>query len=527
MNKNISLEKSQKKILEVEQENRLLKKQISDLTLSKEKEKKYKFISNAAADFMTLINNNYIYEAVNNSYCHEHSKTQQDFIGKSVSEVWGEKEFRNNIKANLDACFSGEKVQYQSWFRFANQGDGYYNVSYYPYYGENGKITHVAVITSNITSQKLTEIALRKSEERFRGIAEGSFDMIFILDTQGNFSYVSKASKRIYGYEPKEIINKNFSDIFLDYNNNKVINTINNMLKGNKVEILQLNLKKKNGEIAIVEINALPIVDSGKIAGSQGIVRDLTERKKLEARQRNLEFQLIKEHRLSSIGVLTSGITHNINNPLTVIFGALDIIEAKNPNLMGLDMIRRGAERIGAIVNTLMKKCRRDQEEQRKKININDLLLTELNLLEADLDFKNEVIKEYHFGENIPDIIAVYSDFSQGLLNIIRNSIDAMYNRDEKKLLITTCLNENYIKLTITDTGCGISEENLSKLFDPFFTTKPTASEVRANEPKGTGLGLYSCFQLLNPYGVKIEVDSKLNKGTTFTIKIPFKETKK
>jgi signal transduction histidine kinase len=106
-------------------------------------------------------------------------------------------------------------------------------------------------------------------------------------------------------------------------------------------------------------------------------------------------------------------------------------------------------------------------------------------------------------------------------MNIIQNAIDAMYNRPQKVLTVTTKYEEPNIILTISDTGCGIPDQNYENLFDPFFTTKRSPQESNQNEPTGTGLGLSTVHSLLLPYAVEIGIESVVEQGTTFKLTIP------
>lgn len=108
-------------------------------------------------------------------------------------------------------------------------------------------------------------------------------------------------------------------------------------------------------------------------------------------------------------------------------------------------------------------------------------------------------------------------------MNIVRNAVDAMYNTPQKRLVVTTRYDHDTIYVEISDTGCGIPAEHLPRIFDPFFTTKPLVGTERPDEPTGTGLGLSSCLQLLQPYQAKIDVQSEVRQGTTFTVRIPRK----
>jgi signal transduction histidine kinase len=156
-------------------------------------------------------------------------------------------------------------------------------------------------------------------------------------------------------------------------------------------------------------------------------------------------------------------------------------------------------------------------------LDLNTLLRDELTFFEANLEFKHKIKKEYHFAENLPAIRGVYSDFSQRLMNMVKNAMDAMHDSKEKKLTVRTDVEDGFIRIVLSDTGCGIPQAHIPKLFSPFFTTKPVSGKQQGDEPTGTGLGLSSAYQLLSPYGAKIAVESEEGGGTTFTVRIPVK----
>jgi PAS domain S-box-containing protein len=122
-----------------------------------ETRRKYAFIVNTSKEFMTLIDKNRIYEAVNESYCRAHNKTREEILGRNVVEVWGEERYLTQIKQHLDRCFAGNEVHYQAWFEFAALGLRYFDVAYYPYCNDDGTVTHVVVVSRDITEHKRAE----------------------------------------------------------------------------------------------------------------------------------------------------------------------------------------------------------------------------------------------------------------------------------------------------------------------------------------------------------------------------------
>jgi two-component system, cell cycle sensor histidine kinase and response regulator CckA len=133
-------------------------------TATEEMLRRYDFMINTSKDWHTLINRNYIYEAVNKAYCLAHKVDRDDIIGFSLSKIWGRKTFENLLKEKLDRSFDGHEVNYQVWFEMPDVGLQYYDVTYYPYKAENEMVTHVVVVTRNITRRKKTDESKRKLE---------------------------------------------------------------------------------------------------------------------------------------------------------------------------------------------------------------------------------------------------------------------------------------------------------------------------------------------------------------------------
>jgi PAS domain S-box-containing protein len=277
---------------------------------------------------------------------------------------------------------------------------------------------------------------------------------------------------------------------------------------------------KKDGQQNDVEVSSGKITFNGKPA-VQAIVSDISERKAYQLREKAFEFRMMNEQKLASIGQLATGIAHNLNTPISIILSNAELLELKYSDSPELDKIIRQADRMSEIINNLLTKSKQEQIQHPQDLDLNDLIENELEFMNSNLEFKHNVEKEYKFASHLPNIKAVYSDFSQSILNILQNAVDAMYQRDNKKLTLQTRLEDGFIYLSITDSGCGIDEGDLNKLFDPFFSTKPSPLERKGNEPTGTGLGLSTVYNLLTPYGVDIKINSKAGAGTEVLLKIP------
>jgi PAS domain S-box-containing protein len=336
------------------------------------------------------------------------------------------------------------------------------------------------------------------------------------LVQHGVFKFVNKKFLELFGYRYKDVIDKlEFIEIVSREERDQVREVYEKILNGSiKNEQFNFSARHFNGEEIDVEVWCGKVNYDGTPA-LQSIIADISDKT-------NYQVRMMNEQKLAAIGQVATGIAHNLNTPISVILSNAELLQIKHPDSQELLKIIRQAERMSNIINTLLTKSKQEQIHDTQPVNLNKLITNELEFLDANLEFKHNVVKEYKFAEDLPKIRVVYSDFSQSIMNILQNAIDAMYGRTEKKLIVETRVRKNKIYVSITDTGIGIKDRDNLKIFDPFFTTKPSPLEREGDEPTGTGLGLSTVYNLLKPYGIKIDVVSEYNKGTTFNLIIPF-----
>jgi two-component system sporulation sensor kinase A len=362
---------------------------------------------------------------------------------------------------------------------------------------------------------------LKASELKYRTLFESANDSIFLLESHtGKISDINEQAIQLTGRTREDLLGESFWTIDSATKSSRLKKFIHDLVKKGSGDLddVELNLSGK-GKIRADLSGSM--VELGEVKQVQVMIRDVTDKKMLEEKHREMEIELVQEQKLASIGMMSSGIAHNINSPLMGIIGLCQFIMMKNGESEELKSIIEQANKISTIVKNLMFKSRSEQEKVPGFIDMNRLLQEELKFLESDLDFKHNVEKEYHYQEPLPEIRGVYSDFSQSITNIIRNAIDAMYDTPRKCLTVRTGLEKDWILVNVEDTGCGIEEENIPQLFNPFFTTKPIRGKEKEGQPTGTGLGLSSAYKLLSPYGVKFDIESKVGKGTKFMVRIP------
>jgi PAS domain S-box-containing protein len=245
--------------------------------------RRYEFIVNTSDDKMTLINRQFVIEASNDAYCHAHGLNRMEILGKSLADVWGEKTFNDIIKDKLNECFMGNTVNYQAWFEFKSLGLKYFDVTYYPYYGENGNVTHAVVVSLDITEHKKSEDALLESEERFRSIVENSHNGIFIVNEFYQLVYVNDELCLMLGYSSEDLIGRDFRH-FLDEESLGLVE--DRYIRRQKGETLptryEFNVVHKDGSKRRVEISSAVIIGLRGKTQTVAQIMDITDRKRAE-----------------------------------------------------------------------------------------------------------------------------------------------------------------------------------------------------------------------------------------------------
>ncbi|VBB06707.1 pas fold-4 [Lucifera butyrica] len=254
-------------------------------------------------------------------------------------------------------------------------------------------------------------------------------------------------------------------------------------------------------------ISAYPIKEynTDNIVGAIAYYQDISE---LE----NLRNEYARLDRLKLIGEMAAGVAHEIRNPMTVVKGYLQVLTNKaEPDLQErYSIIMNELNRIDTIVTDFLSLAR-NKTVTKEICNLNNIIAGTFPLLQADAAESGIEIK-LNLAEVVPELLLNEKEIKQVLFNLSRNSIQAM--QPKGLLRIETKVSANAVKLIVADNGCGIEADYLNKIFDPFFTTKDT----------GTGLGLAICQSIVERHAGKIEVQSKVGKGTSFFITFPTSE---
>lgn len=362
----------------------------------------------------------------------------------------------------------------------------------------------------------------RKDVTLLQAILKSVREGIVCANLDGSIVEINERAEQILDKKRDELVGKSIFDLLPPQMRRRVLSMMD-VFKSSPQQELRILSRWSNNRWMEIRLAALTN-KSGGLLGIMASYYDRTETKQLEEKQRALELKLLHEHKLSAIGFLASGIAHNLNGPLSVIMGYLDLLYSRYPDLNDIPMILAQTERMKEIITNMMIKSRHEQDTRKRPLNINTILQNELKFLEANLEFKHKIDKQYEYTPGLPDIYGVYSDFSQSFLNIVNNALDAMVDSPVKNLSVKTDFDPDNIYVEFNDTGCGLDPSEADRLFSPFYSTKPPVGEANPGRPTGTGLGLSSAFQLIKSYGGNIYVDGEPGVGAKFTVVIPIEQ---
>ena len=376
------------------------------------------------------------------------------------------------------------------------------------------------VLANEIAEHKQTEEALRESEAYYRLLTEDASDVVWKLDRDYRFTYISPADERLRGYRADEVIGHHVFEIFDSEGIASVKKAVVQRLEAEQQGIrtatttFEARHRCKDGRWLWAEINSTPERDAdGTITGFHGITREVTERKEREK-------ELLKIEQLESLGLLAGGIAHDFNNILTAIMGNISFaqmfVDTTHKSYKPLAEAEKASIRAGELARKLLT-FSRGGEPIKKLVSLQHLVNETSSLVLCGSNVKGII--------EIPDSVhAIEADegqMTQVVHNIIINATQAMPGGGT---LTVTAQNEMlrngntmnlpggcYVRLSFADRGCGISADDLKKIFNPYFTTKIT----------GAGLGLASVYSIVRRHGGHIGVSSEVGKGTTFAIHLP------
>jgi two-component system cell cycle sensor histidine kinase/response regulator CckA len=390
-------------------------------------------------------------------------------------------------------------------------------------------LAQVGIQLGRVGERGRAEQALRDSEERFRAIAQSAVDAIVSADHRGMITYWNAAAERMFGYSPEEIVGRPLWTLMPERFREAHTRGIERATRGGPPAVIGRTVElagiTKNGDEFPLELS-LSTWRAGSDMFFTGIIRDITERKRVEHALQEKEESLRQVAKMESIGRLAGGVAHDFNNLLTVIMGYVELLKLTQlpaPAGRMINHISKASQQAAALTQRLLAFSRKQ------------LLQPDVVDSAALIDDIEDMIRRL-VGEDVEIIVETSAEtwpvkvdpnqFEQVLLNLAVNARDAMpdggrltFKVENRRVERAEPLGPSHLPpgeytiISVADTGFGMDKETQARAFEPFFTTKPPE--------KGTGLGLAMAYGFIKQSGGFIGIDSEVGRGTKVTIYLP------
>ena len=382
---------------------------------------------------------------------------------------------------------------------------------------------------------------LEQRNREIETVLNGIQDSILVLNPDMCIVEVNQAFLGSMGYTREEVINHKCYQVLQDRNykcDGHMLCPVDEVLSTGKSVQRVVPRVNREGSVVYIEVSLYPLVEEdGSVNRLVEISRDVTrlaredeeinrrleellEERTKELQKRNMEIQ--HQDKMASLGKLSAAVVHEINNPLAGILNLLLLIKRITREgpvdeqttaqfTRYVEMMEQETRRISSITTNLLAFSRESQGEF-GQLDLNSLL-EDVLFLNANMLRLNEIQVNRDFANDLPQVVADGEQLKQVFMNLITNAVEAMEGCETKELSLCTAYGEHTVRISVGDTGPGITENRQSQLFEPFFSTK--------NRGRGVGLGLSVAYGIVQSHCGTIHVDSQEGKGALFTVTLP------
>ena len=414
-----------------------------------------------------------------------------------------------------------------------------------PFLDEEKRLFNIiATRLGRLIEQIRAHTAIRRERDFAESLIETAQAIVLVLDTNGLIYRFNRYMEGVSGYSLPEVSGKDWCETFLPPHDRAATRAfLDKIMADAKIHGLIGPMLTKNGQLREIEWSGRTLRDSdGSILGLLAIGQDITERRQTEKDMKRQAEQLAQADKMASLGVLVTGVAHEINNPNHLVMmsvsmlskiwsdtapileqyyaengdfllGGLNYSEARNKMPAMLERVREGAERIRTIVQELRDFARQSSYDRTELVDVNEVVRSTMVLLSNMLKRSAQHVT-INFAENIPPIRGNFRRLEQVVVNLVQNACQALPDQDRSIELSTTHdPRAGTVTISVRDEGVGIPEDALGRILDPFYTTK--------QDTGGTGLGLSIAASIVEEHQGTLSFLSSPGQGTTASIVLP------
>jgi len=485
-----------------------------DVTENRRTQLELQTIFDVSLDIITIADSETgVFKRVNPAFTKTLGYTEDELLGKSFIEFLHPEDRHSTLAAMDEDKERGKKPRtLENRFR-TKSGD--YRWLEWSNLEDLGNGTSFAV-ARDITERKAAEKRLKMSERKFRSYVDNAPDGIFVANREGRYIDANQMACELTGYPRDELLTMSLIDLIQEGSVNAARKHFKTVVENGFADG-EIEIRKKDGSDRYWRVKAVTL-DSGKFLA---FVQDITETKRL----RDLES---RAERLELAGTIAGQVAHDFNNLLAPIMAYPEFIQEQlsedHPAQTLLQDIENAAGKIADINQDLLTMGRRGHYTQ-NILNLNEIVRQVVK--EAEVQFSTVSIN-MELGGDLLSIVGGEAQIYRMLNNLIYNALDAMLGVGEISIKTENFHSDKpiasfyahiprgeYVVLTITDTGCGIADEEIKNIFDPFYSTK------KSDKRRGSGLGLSIVDAVMKDHHGFIDVSSRINEGTTFYLYFP------
>jgi PAS domain S-box-containing protein len=494
---------------------------IRDITHRVEAEQKIELMSELTHEGIMMVDEEQRIQFANSRMTRITKLSKEEMIGKELGEVltpqhrrmslnlfrqaqdghWLERHFLSTLDPTPDSA--GDRRVFETWMAVSRIG----------------KSSFTYIYMRNLTNRIRMGRELHKAKNFLENIINRSVDGIVVVDAKGVPLIFNEGAERILGYKAEEVIGH--PEILFQFYPSEVAKEMMRRMRSDeygprdRLNSTQVTFYDKAGKEVPVSFSAAIVREGGREIASVGIFSDLREQLRMRRELEETQAQLMQAEKIASLGRLSAGVAHEVNNPLAGILIYAELLERQMQNGIFdreyLAEIINQTLRCQQIVTRLLE-FSRQALGQKMHFDVNEIILRCIDLISHQAIFHNIEVKT-DLDPELPKILGDPGQLQQVFTNLLLNAADAMQGHGKITVASRPTLSRDGIILNFTDTGSGIPPDIQTKIFEPFFTTKPPG--------KGTGLGLSIVFSVIQRHGGAIEVDSAPGGGTIFTIRLP------